>query len=112
MRRTLGALFVVAPFVAAAISAGSARRDLRLAAMAVVSTVTVWLLLRTAGRSVAGVLLAFGLATVAGAGVALIAGARAPFGVIAVAIVVAAFASMGQFLLGRARDHQETLPIG
>jgi hypothetical protein len=99
MRRTLGALFVVAPFVAAAIAAGGARRDPRLAAMAVVSTVTVWLLLRVVRRSFAGVLLAFGLATVAGVGVALIAGARAPFGVVAVAIVVAAFASTGRLLL-------------
>lgn len=69
--------------------------------MAVVSTLTVWLLLRVTGRSLATAVLTFGIAALFAAGAALIAGARAPFGVVAVAVVVAAFATIGQLLLRR-----------
>ena len=99
LRRALGTLFVAAPFVAAAIAALSVRRDLRLAAMAVVATLIAWLFPRIPNRSLGSALLTFGAATLGGVGVALLAGARAPFGVIAVAIVVAAFATAGQLLL-------------
>lgn len=99
MRRTFGILCVAAPFIAAAIAGGGPRRDLRIAAMAIVSAVMVWLVFRLTGRSFRSAVLSFGLAAPSAAGAALIAGARAPFGVIAVAVVVAAFATIGQLLL-------------
>ena len=99
MRRTLGILFFAAPFIAAAIGAASARHDFRLAAMAVVATLTARLLLGTSRASFARVAVAFAVATVIDVATAMVAGARAPFGIIAVAVVIAAFATIGQLLL-------------
>jgi hypothetical protein len=96
MRRTLGILCILAPFVAAVLGAASARRDVRLAGMAIAATLVVWLILGNTGRG----LLAFAGGTAAAAAVALIAGARSPVGVIAVAVVVAGFATVGKMLVG------------
>lgn len=112
MRRTLGVLFFAGPFVAAAVAAASARRDLRLAVMAVVATLSARLVLHTDTASVTRTIVAFALAFGTGAGAALISGARAPFGVIAVAAVVAAFATTGQLLLrGAAKRPNSPHPV-
>ena len=107
MRRTFGVLFLAGPFVAGAVAAASARRDFRLVAIAIVATSTVWLVRPRTGPSVAAAALVFSAATVAAAAAAVVGGARAPFGVAAVAVVVAAFATAGKLLLssqGRARS--------
>lgn len=100
MRRAVGWLCAAAPFVAGAIAALSARRDFRILAMAVVSTVLAWVVVGVASRRGAGfaATAAFLSASAAAAGVAVLAGARSLFGVIAVAIVVAAFATAGAVL--------------
>jgi hypothetical protein len=99
MRRVLGMLCVAAPFVAGAIAAASARRDLRLIAMALVATLSVWLLERRANDSVARVAGTFAVATLAAAATAIAFGARGVVGVGAVAIVLAGFATAGRRLL-------------
>lgn len=103
MRRLLGTLLVIAPFVAAGIAAGGARHDLRIAEMAVGASVTAWLLLHFLGATNAKAFIAFGLATLVACLIAIIAGAFAPFGVIAVAAVVAGFSVVGQVMLARAK---------
>lgn len=103
MRRLLGILCVAAPFVAATITASSARHDFRIAVMAIVSTAMIWLVVRMTGTSLRSAVLAFGLAVLSAAGIALVAGARDPFAVLAVAGVIAGFATVGQFLVGSRR---------
>src|ERR1044071_5043550 len=89
MRRSIGVLLIAGPFVAGAIAAVGARHDARIAVMAAVATAVVWLMPRGARRSVSTALLAFALASLGASAVAAVAGARSPFGVIAVAVVVA-----------------------
>jgi hypothetical protein len=100
MRRTLAILFTAAPFVAAGVAALSARHDFRMVWMALVVSIVA----QSAGAATmtlrastaAGLSLIIG--TVAASAVAVFAGARAPFGVIAVALVLAAFATAGVWL--------------
>ena len=99
MRRTLGILAVAAPFVAGIIAAVSTRHDLRMGFMAIVATLAVWIALRARNPSVAAAFIAFGLASIAAVAVAVLAGARSPFGIIAVAVVISAFATIGRMLL-------------
>jgi len=103
MRRALGILFFVGPFIAGAVAASSARHDLRLIAMAVVATSAAWLLRPSAKAGAGRIALTFAAAAVAAVGTAIVAGARAPFGVIAVAAVVAGFATVAAVLLSTAR---------
>jgi len=103
MRRTLGALVLAGPFVAGALAAASARRDFRILAMAIVATITAWVIGRKRDASAANAVLTFVGTSVAAAATAVLSGARAPFGVIAVAVVVAAFAVAGQLLLSKPR---------
>jgi len=99
MRRAFGVLFLAGPFVAGMVAAASARRDFRLLTMAVVATITVWVFGSRPNSSHTKVVRAFVAATATAAAAAVVAGARAPFGVGAVAVVVAAFAAIGQHLL-------------
>jgi hypothetical protein len=100
MRRILAILCTVAPFVAAGVAAFSARHDLRIAWMALVTTLVARLIAALAQQRSrtfsAGISVAIG--TIAAAAVALVAGAHAPFGIIAVALVLAAFSSAGVWL--------------
>jgi len=112
VRRTLGALFLAGPFVAGAIAAASARRDLRLIAMAVVATITAWLIRPRSGAPAVQAGLPFAGATVAAIATGVIAGARAPFGVVAVAVVIAAFAAIGRLLLSGPRGAPATSATG
>jgi hypothetical protein len=100
MRRALGILFLAGPFVAGAIAAASPRRDFRLIAVASVATITAWLI-RPRGAPAVRTGLTFAGATVASIATAAITGARALFGVVAVAVVVAAFAAAGRLLLSK-----------
>ncbi len=103
MRRTLGVLFLAGPFVAGVVAAASVRRDFRLIAMAIVATIAAWLIRHKSGAPAVQAGLAFASATVAAIAAAVVAGARAPFGVGAVAVVVAVFATIGQLLLSTPR---------
>jgi hypothetical protein len=100
MRRTLSILCTAAPFVVAGIAARSVRHDLRMAGMAVVVTLVAYCVaaITAAPRraSTAGISIITG--TIAASAAALIAGARAPFGIIAVALVLAVFATVGVWL--------------
>ena len=101
MRHALGLLCVAAPFVAGTIAALSVRHDFRIAWMAIVATLLVWIAwaaARSRGLAVA-VVVAFVVASSGAIGVAVVAGAHAAFGVIAVAVVVSAFATAGRALL-------------
>jgi len=109
MRRILGVLFVAGPFVAGVVAAASVRRDFRLIAMAVVATIAVWLIRPRSGAPAVRAGLAFAGATVAATATAVITGARAPFGVVAVAVVVAAFAAAGRQLLSGPRGSARNL---
>jgi len=103
MKRILGSLCAVAPFIAATIAALSVRHDLRILWMAVVATLLAWIVSATArsrGMGVAGAT-AFASASAGAIGVAVAAGARDAFGVIAVGVVVSAFATVGAILLAR-----------
>lgn len=100
MRRTLAVLCTAGPFVAGAIAAVSARHDFRMAWIALVVTAIAYAVVAVLPRAQrgasAGVSLALG--TIAASVVAWMAGARAPFGIIAVAVVMAAFATAGVWL--------------
>lgn len=111
MRRALGVLFLAGPFVAGAIAAASPRRDFRLIAVAIVATTTAWLI-RPRGAPAVQAGLTFAGATVAAIATAAITGARALFGVVAVAVVVAAFAAAGRLLLSRPRGAPATSATG
>jgi len=99
MRRILGVLLVAGPFVAGLIAAASARRDLRLIAMAVVATIAAWVLRPKTRATAARIALTLVVATAVAAAPAVLAGARGVFGVVAVAVVMAAFATAGAVLL-------------
>ena len=104
MRRLLGLLFAVVPFVAGLIALLSARRDSRMIWMAVAATLVARLVARFGpGGEVAVGLGAFLAATVAAAVVAVSFGARGLFGVVAVAVVLAGCAAAGAVLGRRAR---------
>jgi hypothetical protein len=100
MRRTLAVLCTAAPFVAAGVAALSARHDFRMAWMALVATLVVRLVSALTPKlpraASAGIGVAIG--TIAASAVALFAGARAPFGIVAVALVLATFATAGVWL--------------
>jgi hypothetical protein len=100
MRRTLAVLCSVAPFVAAGIAAFGARHDPRMIWMALVATVVARLVGPLFPRTPRPVAISISIAvgTIAASVVALVAGARAPFGVIAVALVLAGFATAGAWL--------------
>ncbi len=102
MRRTLSILCTVAPFVAAAIAAFGARHDLRMLWMAIVVTLVAQVVHAATPRlrPAFSVLISLILGTIIASGVALLAGARAPFGIIAVALVLAIFATAGVWLRG------------
>ncbi|AHG92631.1 hypothetical protein J421_5096 (plasmid) [Gemmatirosa kalamazoonensis] len=101
MRRLLALLFTAAPFVAGAIAALSVRHDLRMLCMALAATLVARLVVVAAparwGRGPA-VGAALAAATGAAAVVAILFGARAPFGVGAVAVVLAGCATAGAAL--------------
>src|SRR5262249_19723732 len=100
MRRALALLFTIGPFVAAAIAAMGARRDFRMLWMAVVATAVARLVRAVARRMPRAwpAIVSVVVGTTAACAVALIAGARAPFGIIAVAFVLAVFATAGAWL--------------
>ena len=105
MRRLLAFLFSIAPFVAGAIAALGARHDTRMLWMALAATLVARLgviLLMRRGARVAGVV-SFMAATVAACVVAASFGARGVFGVVAVAVVLAGFATVGAVLGGSRR---------
>jgi hypothetical protein len=105
MRRLLAFLFSIAPFVAGAIAAGGARHDVRMVWMALAATLVARVgvaALAKHGTLLAAVV-AFGAATVAACAVAVSFGARGVFGVVAVAVVLAAFATVGAVLHGGSR---------
>jgi len=106
MRRTLAALFTVAPFVAGAIAALSTRHDMRILCMAAAATVIVRAVAAATRthRVGVGASTGFALATVAAGVVALAFGARAVFGVLAVSIVLAGCASVGAMLVRAPRS--------
>jgi hypothetical protein len=106
MRRLLALLLTAAPFVAGGIAALSARRDLRMLWMAAVATVIARLIVRMAParqHHVVGVAAALVAATVAASAVAVLLGARAPFGIGAVAVVLSGCAVAGALLAWRQR---------
>lgn len=100
MRRLLAVLFSIAPFVAGAIAALGARHDVRMLWMAVAATlvarVGVAVLLKR-GTPIAAIV-SFAAATVAACVVAISFGARGVVGVVAVAVVLAGFATVGAVL--------------
>lgn len=107
MRRILAVLCTAAPFAAAAVAAASVRRDLRMLWMAVAATVVARLVLaalvtRWGAGIAAGVALA--AAGAAAAALAVLLGARAVFGVVAVAVVLAGCATAGAALARRGRS--------
>jgi hypothetical protein len=67
--------------------------------MALAATVVAWLLRHRIGASKGRVIFAFALAAGAAAAVAVVGGARSAIGVVAVAVVLAGFATVGAFLL-------------
>jgi hypothetical protein len=112
MRRILGVLFAFGPFVAGVVALTNQRRDFRLVAMAVVATIAAWLLAPRMTVSRGRTVLIFAAAAIAAAATAVVAGARAPFGVGAVAVVVAAFATTGRVLLSTPRRALASPAIG
>lgn len=103
MRRLLAVLFTSAPFVAGVVAALSARRDMRMLWMAAAATVGVRLVAALTPSSV-DVRKRWMFACIAGtfvaSAVAVVLGAHAPFGVGAVAVVLALFATAGAALSG------------
>jgi hypothetical protein len=100
MRRLLAILFTLAPFVAGAVAALSVRRDVRMLWMALAATIVARVIIGVMGarsqksRAVA----AFVGGTLAAVVVAVVAGAKAVFGVGAVAVVLAGCATIGDIL--------------
>lgn len=104
MRRLLAFLFSIAPFVAGAIAALGARHDTRMLWMALAATAVarlgVAVLVRRSAPMAAVV--SFAAASLAACAVAVSFGAHGAFGVVAVAVVLAAFATVGA-VLGESR---------
>jgi hypothetical protein len=102
MNLLLAVLFTIAPFIAGSIAALGARHDLRMLWMALAVTIVARLvtamLLRGGRRRVAVSGAAFAAATVVASVVAMAFGARAVFGVVAVAVVLAGCATAGAVL--------------
>jgi len=102
MKFLLAILFTIAPFIAGSIAALGARHDLRMLWMALAATVVARLvtamLLRSGRRRVVVSGVGFAAAAVAASVVAVAFGARAVFGVVAVAVVLAACATAGAVL--------------
>jgi hypothetical protein len=107
MNLLLAVLFTIAPFIAGSIAALGARHDLRMLWMALAATVVARLatatLLRGGRRRVVVSSVGFVAATVAASVVAVAFGARAVFGVVAVAVVLAGCATAGAVLGTAAR---------
>jgi hypothetical protein len=105
MRRLLALLLSAAPFVAAAVAALSARHDLRMLWMALAATLVARLALLAAPRrwGAGGAVGAALAAASAAAVVGMLLGARAAFGVGAVAAVLACCAAAGAAIGGRPR---------
>jgi hypothetical protein len=105
MRRLLALLFTIAPFVAGAIAALGARHDVRMLWMAFVATLVarVGVVVLATQRATVAAGASFGAASVAACLVAVLFGARGVFGVVAVAVVLAAFATAGAVLGERSR---------
>ncbi|MFL5561073.1 MAG: hypothetical protein ACJ79K_06340 [Gemmatimonadaceae bacterium] len=105
MRRILAILFTLAPLVAGAVAALSVRRDLRMLCMAVAATLVARVVIAATPqlRTGAGASIGFVLATITAAAVAVGFGARAVFGVGAVAVVLAGCAVVGAVLGQRPR---------
>lgn len=105
MRRLLAFLLSIAPFVAGAIAALSARHDTRMLWMALAATLVarlgVVLLMKRSAAVAASV--SFPAAVIAACAVAVSFGARGVFGVVAVAVVLAGFATAGAVLGGSRR---------
>jgi hypothetical protein len=100
MRRLLAVLFSIAPFVAGAIAALGVRHDVRMLWMALAATLVARVgvaVLVKQGTAAAGIA-SFGAASVTACLVAMLFGARGVFGVVAVAVVLAAFATTGAVL--------------
>jgi len=105
MRRVLALLFSIAPFVAGAIAALGARHDVRMLWMALAATLVARLgvaMLVKRSVTVAAVV-SLTAAFIAACVVAILFGARGVFGVGAVAVVLAAFATVGAVLGGVSR---------
>jgi hypothetical protein len=100
MRRLLAVLFSIAPFVAGAIAALGVRHDVRMLWMAVASTLVARLVFAVLVRRSTPIaaIVSFTAATVAACDVAISFGARGVFGVVAVAVVLAGFATVGAVL--------------
>jgi len=109
MRRLLTLLFTAAPFVAGAMAALSVRHDTRMLWMALAATLVARLatvavpMRRGDGGTAVTAAVAFVAASVAAAVVARLFGARAVFGVGAVAVVLAGCATVGAVLDRRPR---------
>ncbi|MFL5617191.1 MAG: hypothetical protein ACJ79A_02210 [Gemmatimonadaceae bacterium] len=104
MRRILAVLFTVAPFVAATIAALGVRHDLRMVWMALVATVVarmVFVFARARVATPSATIASLVAATLVSSVVALLFGARAAFGIIAVAVVLSGCAALGAALGGR-----------
>ena len=106
VRRILAILFTAAPLVAGAVAALSVRRDLRMLYMAGAATLVARVVTAATprGRARVGGAIAFVLATITAAAVALGLGARAVFGVVAVAVVLAGCAAAGAVLGQRSQS--------
>jgi hypothetical protein len=103
MRRILAVLLTLAPFVAGAIAALGRRHDSRMLWMALAATLVARLVLAlTGGRGRTGAAIgAFAAATVVACAAAVLLGARAVFGVVAVAVVLSGCATAGAALWPR-----------
>lgn len=112
MRRLLALLFSIAPFVAGAIAALGARHDVRMLWMALAATAVarlgVTVLVRRSAPMAAVV--SFAAASLAACVVAVSFGAHGAFGVVAVAVVLAAFATVGA-VLGESRRAGPVSPL-
>ena len=104
-RRLLAFLFSIAPFVAGAIAALGVRHDMRMLWMALAATLVsrlgVVVLVRRS--AVVAACVSFAAATVAACAVAVAFGARGVFGVAAVSVALASFATAGAVLSERSR---------
>ena len=111
MRRLLALLLTVAPFAAAAIAALSVRRDFRMAWMAIVATVVarvVFVIARPRAATPSATIASLVAATLASSAVAVLLGAHAAFGVIAVAVVLSGCAAVGAALGAIPRGVEQT----
>lgn len=101
IRRLLAILFSVAPFVAGAIAALGTRHDVRMLWMALVVTLVarVGVAVLVKQSALVSAIGSFAAASVAACLVAMLFGARGIFGVVAVAVVLAGFATVGAALI-------------